>query len=278
MESRSSQTAHWTEDSREPSDSSLSPRLPGGNQNGAAALSRASADSTSATAPGDASQPGLEKDAVSQLLAVHDELDHILQQVDEISRSLQCDFPERQKLSKALQLTVSCAVRQTLRERELRALAVRDDLTGLFNRRGFWASASQQLKLSRRNAQESLLFFCDVDDLKKINDTYGHGEGDLALMRVADVLKQTFRDSDILARLAGDEFAALANAGSSQFQETVLCRLHSNLEKSQSVEPRYRLTMSVGIALFDPAEPVHLSDLMKQADEAMYQQKRLRHK
>jgi diguanylate cyclase (GGDEF)-like protein len=225
--------------------------------------------------PADAGEP-LELESLSDLPPVVDELDHILQQVDEISRSLNFDFPERRKLSDALQRTVACAVRQTLLERELRDLAVRDDLTGLFNRRGFWASATQHLKLAFRNSQEALLVFCDIDNLKKINDAYGHAEGDLALMRAADVLKQTFRESDVIARFGGDEFAVLALATSSQYQEAVVSRLHANLERAGASESRYRLAMSVGFVHFDPAEPATLPEMIKQADHAMYRQKHLR--
>jgi diguanylate cyclase (GGDEF)-like protein len=219
---------------------------------------------------------GLESEAPSQLPPIHDELDHILQQVDEISRSLNFDFPERQKLRDALQMTVACAVRQTLLERELRDLALRDDLTGLFNRRGFWASATQHLKLARRNSQEALLFFCDIDNLKTINDSFGHGAGDLALMRAADVLKATFRESDVAARFGGDEFAVLALATSSQYQESVLNRLQTNLDRLGVYESRYRLAMSVGIVRFDPALPSSLPEMVEQADQAMYRQKQNR--
>jgi diguanylate cyclase (GGDEF)-like protein len=179
-----------------------------------------------------------EEELFSGLLVADNELGHMLQQVDEISRALRSDIPESQKLSNALQLTVSCAVRRTLLERELRSLALTNDLTGLYNRRGFFASARQQLRLARRNTQESLLFFCDVDNLKKINDSYGHGEGDLALVRAAAVLEQTFRDSDILARLGGDEFAVLALEASSQYEEVIPDRQETNLEKSSAGESR----------------------------------------
>ena len=209
----------------------------------------------------------------SALLVGDNELGHILQQVDEISHTLKSDAPESQKLSNALQLTVSCAVRQTLLERELRSLALTDDLTGLYNRRGFLASATQQLKLAFRNTQELLLFFCDVDNLKKINDSYGHGEGDQSLVRIADALEQTFRDSDILARLGGDEFAVLALEASSQDQEVILDRLETNLEKSSASESRYELSLSVGVGQFDPRRPISVRELMAQADQAMYEQK-----
>src|ERR1700686_5828877 len=97
-----------------------------------------------------------------------------------------------------------------------------DDLTHLYNRRAFYALAAQQLKVMRRKEQGLLLFFADVDHLKNINDTYGHREGDLALVRAADALERTFRDSDILARLGGDEFAVLALDASSLNQEVIL--------------------------------------------------------
>jgi diguanylate cyclase (GGDEF)-like protein len=220
----------------------------------------------------------LQEELFSTLFAGDSELGHILQQVDEISHTLKPDAPESQKLSNALQLTVSCAVRQTLLERELRSLALTDDLTGLYNRRGFLASAAQQLKLARRNTQESLLFFCDVDNLKEINDSFGHGEGDLALIRAADALEQTFRDSDILARLGGDEFAVLAFEASVQYQEAILHRLAKSLKKVNASESRYKLSLSVGVGRFDPMRSVSLGELMSQADRAMYEQKGRRRK
>jgi two-component system cell cycle response regulator len=161
-------------------------------------------------------------------------------------------------------------------DRELRYLALTDDLTCLYNRRGFFAAATHQLKLARRNARGILLFFCDVDNLKTINDFYGHGEGDLAIVRAADALEQTFRGSDILARLGGDEFAVLAMEASTQSQEVILRRLEKSLKKSNASQSRYAMSLSVGLARFDPKHPVSLGALIAQADQAMYEQKRRR--
>ena len=158
--------------------------------------------------------------------------------------------------------------------RELRYLALTDDLTCLYNRRGFFAAATHQLKLARRNAQGLLLFFCDVDNLKTINDSYGHREGDLAIIRAADALERTFRGSDILARLGGDEFAVLAMEASTQSEEVILLRLEKNLKKSNANQSRYEMSLSVGLARFDPKHPVSLGALMAQADRAMYEEKR----
>ncbi|HEY4816314.1 MAG TPA: GGDEF domain-containing protein [Candidatus Acidoferrum sp.] len=164
----------------------------------------------------------------------------------------------------------------TADDRELRYLALTDDLTCLYNRRGFVAAATQQLKLARRNARGLVLFFCDIDNLKTINDSYGHREGDLAIVRAAGALQQTFRDSDILARLSGDEFAVLALETSTQSQEAILRRLEKNLKKSNANQFRYEMSLSVGLSRFDPKHPVSLGELMAQADQAMYEQKRSR--
>ena len=93
---------------------------------------------------------------------------------------------------------------------ELSSLALTDELTGLYNRRGFICLSEVQLKLARRSGCDMVLFFIDVDGLKQINDSFGHSEGDNALIRTAEVLRMTFRESDVLARIGGDEFGALA--------------------------------------------------------------------
>jgi diguanylate cyclase (GGDEF)-like protein len=220
------------------------------------------------------SKENLEEMLSPALLAGDSELGRIVHEMEEISNTLKSATPDTQVLSNALRLAVWWAVRQALLEKELRSLALTDDLTGLYNRRGFLVSATQQLKLARRNAQGLLLFFADVDNLKEINDSYGHQEGDLALIRVADALQQTFRDSDTLARLGGDEFGVLALEASSQNKEVILRRLEKSLKKSNVNESRYQLSLSVGVAGFDPTYFVSLGELMAQADQAMYKQKR----
>jgi diguanylate cyclase (GGDEF)-like protein len=209
----------------------------------------------------------------SALLASDGELGQILHEVDEISKTLKSDNPDHQTLKVANHPAVWSAVRQTLLDRELRYLALTDELTCLYNRRGFFAAAAQQLKLAHRNARGLLLFYCDVDNLKKINDTYGHREGDLALIRAADALEQAFRDSDVLARLGGDEFVALALEVSTQDHGVILRRLRNSLRKASAEESRYQLSLSVGVARFDPKSGVSLGDLMAKADRAMYEDK-----
>jgi len=209
----------------------------------------------------------------SALMVSDKELGNFLHEVDEISKALNAGTPTADSLRIARHPAVWSAIRHVVLERELRQLALTDDLTCLYNRRGFFAAATQQLKLARRNLQEMLLLFCDVDNLKKINDAYGHAEGDLALVRTADALEQSFRDSDILARLGGDEFAVLALTLGSKERETIVKRCIDNLRKTCRTETRYRLSLSIGVACFDPRSSTTLGELISQADDAMYEQK-----
>jgi diguanylate cyclase (GGDEF)-like protein len=220
------------------------------------------------------SEKGLESVLSSALLASDRDLRQVVDEVDDLSKALRSDLPDKHTARVALHPAVWGAVKQTLLDRELRYLALTDDLTCLYNRRGFFAAATQQLKLARRNVQGLSLFFCDVDNLKEINDSYDQREGDLALIRAADALEQTFRDSDILARLGGDEFAVLALEASSENHRGILGRLERNLKKLKGEESLYELSLSVGVARFDPKNPVSLGELMTRADRDMYEHKR----
>lgn len=215
----------------------------------------------------------LEETLSSAVLAQNKELAGIIHEVDDLLKKLKPDASETKAVSSTLQRTVLCAVKQSLMEQELKALALTDDLTCLYNRRAFLALGTQQVRLMRRRRQGLLLFFADVDNLKQINDSFGHGEGDHALVRAANALEQTFRDSDIIARLGGDEFAVLAPEASGEDQDAILRRLEKSLRKESAGESRYRLSLSVGVVRLDPAHYVSIGELMKQADAAMYQEK-----
>ena len=210
----------------------------------------------------------------SAILAQDKELAGILHEVDELLRTIRAKDPETQAVSSALQRTVLCAVKQSLLDKELQSLALTDDLTGLYNRRAFLALATQQVRQVRRQGKGLLLFFADIDKLKNINDTFGHREGDFALIRAAEALEGSFRDSDIVARLGGDEFAALTPEVSRQDQQVILRRLTKNLGKSSSEDLRFRLSISVGVARLEPNRRMTIGELMEQADAAMYKEKR----
>jgi two-component system cell cycle response regulator len=150
-----------------------------------------------------------------------------------------------------------------------------DDLTGLYNRRGFMHLATQQLKLSRRMGTLLLLIFIDLDDLKKINDQFGHTHGDQALEGFAEVLKLTFRESDILGRVGGDEFAVLAINVQEHSDKIIAERLSENLATyNQQLKAGYDISPSMGIVYYDPQQHVSLDDLLTKADALMYDNKR----
>jgi diguanylate cyclase (GGDEF)-like protein len=204
------------------------------------------------------------------------ELDQILHALEDLSDIVKSNKLDPEAVDDALKRAAVWAVEKSLLDREVRSLAITDDLTGFFNRRGFLASASQQLKLAQRDRLSVLLLFCDVDNLKAINDSLGHQEGDLVIVRAADALEETFRDSDLLARLGGDEFAILVWEASIPNLRIMLSRLASNLDKVNAEESRYKLSLSVGVAKYDPQFPLSLGELMASADQDMYKHKKLR--
>lgn len=161
-------------------------------------------------------------------------------------------------------------------QEHLQVLSVTDELTGLHNRRGFFTMAARVLRSAARTGQEFTVLYADVDGLKTVNDTHGHDAGSALLVGAADVLKNTFRAADVVARIGGDEFvalAAIARAGS----PVITDRLHTHLANfnARSGLP-YTLSLSVGMAYFDPADPTSLEEVVRQADHAMYEQKRSR--
>jgi diguanylate cyclase (GGDEF)-like protein len=179
-----------------------------------------------------------------------------------------------QPVSELLMRAVRCAAKQYRLQAKLGNLALTDELTGLYNRRGFMALAERQLKIGHRSGRGMLLFVMDVDHLKQINDTFGHFEGDRALKRAAEALEETFRNSDVLARLGGDEFAVLAVEASGRSEATIKTRLFESL-KAISAEPsRYEISLSVGLARFDPYSRTSIEELLAKADQSMYEQKR----
>ena len=164
-------------------------------------------------------------------------------------------------------------------EKELEALALTDPLTGLFNRRGFFMLAGRELKRAERSKKGRLLFFADLDGLKSINDHFGHEEGDRTLAAAAKILTQTFRTSDIISRIGGDEFAILVVDADEALMEKLLLRLYhliNNLNARKAVKAR--LAISIGHAAYDPLKPVTLDDLIARADEQMYKMKKIKYR
>ncbi len=159
-------------------------------------------------------------------------------------------------------------------EAALQNLSLVDELTGLYNRRGFLAVTEQHLAAIRRNKKVPVVLYADLDGLKQINDSMGHQEGDRALITSAEILKDTFRTSDIVARLGGDEFVVLAAIERDETAELLASRLEERFAlHNASSDRRYQLSMSVGIVHFNPDE-TSIEDVTAQADRLMYEDKR----
>jgi len=164
-----------------------------------------------------------------------------------------------------------------IREEELRALLLVDDLTGLYNRRGFFTLTEHLLKRVNREKKKIFMLYADLDGLKTINDQYGHQAGDQALKDVARVLKSTYRESDIIARIGGDEFVVVSAGTGGDNEHLITSRLSRNLEiHNSTTKSGIRLSVSLGIGSYDPEHPCSIEELLTEADKSMYAQKKNR--
>lgn len=161
---------------------------------------------------------------------------------------------------------------------KLKLISEKDSLTGLYNRLGFINVAEKVWKEAIKSDQKLSIMFIDLDGLKTINDRFGHKTGDEALISTAALLKKTFRDSDIIGRIGGDEFVVVAKRSSASDYELFQDRLEKNKE-SYNLESHgkcpYKLSMSLGILVCNPNE-MSLDKALAEADELMYRQKRSR--
>jgi len=168
-----------------------------------------------------------------------------------------------------------------LMEEKLREAAITDELTGLLNRRGFYTLAKQQCKIADRNKRRMSLLYADLDNLKVINDELGHNEGDLAITEFATILRKTFRESDIIGRIGGDEFAVLLTDISTPSSEKIIIGHildNLNIRNDKIADRSYQLSVSIGIAEYDPAYRCNLDELLALADKQMYEEKTLKKK
>lgn len=164
-------------------------------------------------------------------------------------------------------------------QERLRSLSLKDELTGLLNRRGFFVLAEQQVVVAKRHGRRMLLNVGDMDSLKQINDTLGHAEGDAAIIEIADILRESFRQSDIIARIGGDEFAILQVEYVAGNLTDPVQRLQCNIDRhNDQGKHEYFLSLSVGTSLYDPNEPSSINELIKQADDIMYERKKIKKK
>jgi diguanylate cyclase (GGDEF)-like protein len=182
---------------------------------------------------------------------------------------------ELKKVNEQLQLEL--VTRKKLEE-QMRTASITDELTGLLNRRGFLILAEKQLKIAKRNRKNFSLLYLDLDEMKRINDEFGHREGDQALVDISTILKKTFRGSDIIARIGGDEFTVLiTEPRSSTIEKTVAEHIQDNLRiHNEQAGKGYGLSLSMGMVHYDAEQPCYVEALLDRADALMYAHKRQR--
>lgn len=158
--------------------------------------------------------------------------------------------------------------------KELEQMSLEDDLTGLYNRRGFNLLADRMVRQSKRFNMHLFVLFADLDGLKHINDTLGHPEGDLAISTIAAIMKKTFRETDILARMGGDEFAIMGMINELFVPDKMIKRFNQLVDEwNETGNHQFKLGVSMGIETIDPSVSEPIETLLKKADEKMYANK-----
>lgn len=160
-------------------------------------------------------------------------------------------------------------------EEKLEKLARIDSLTGCYNRRYGLELLDRQIKLSHRSKSPLLLAFLDIDNFKDLNDTFGHEEGDKVLEEVVKLLKSTLREIDIICRMGGDEFLLIFPESSLKEAPLIKGRLNKDLSKlNHSLKKPYKIELSVGLSCYDPDNPQPIDELIRVADQKMYEDKK----
>ncbi len=181
------------------------------------------------------------------------------------------DITERKRAEQQL---AAQAEQLTEQARELEQLALVDDLTGLFNRRGLQLLGEQALHRARRDGASVVLVFLDLDGLKQINDTLGHSVGDEAIRALAGVIHEVTRESDVAARVGGDEFAMLLLDDGQTVSELVIDRVLRGAAAAREARSLpFDLSVSIGSCRIDPRTPGSVDELLARADRSMYDQK-----
>ena len=164
-----------------------------------------------------------------------------------------------------------------LLEQRMKALSTRDELTGLYNRRGFAGLAEHRFKVAGRQGGDVTLLFADLDNLKTINDTHGHLAGDRTIRDAARVLADSCRGSDIVARLGGDEFAVLLADSGSEGAAVIMARIEQQISRYNADGGVPVLSLSIGVGSCAGGETCTIDELIARADAAMYESKLRRH-
>ncbi|NTU43851.1 MAG: diguanylate cyclase, partial [Nitrospirales bacterium] len=196
--------------------------------------------------------------------------------VEAVQRGAQ-DYLEKSLISPAiLTRSIRYAIERQKLRKTIQELTLMDELTGIYNRKGFMSLGGHHISVADRSGRGLILFYCDIDGLKKINDTLGHEAGDQVLQETGRILRETFRESDLIARLGGDEFAVLVSNVDRTNDAILRKRLWENMERYNNSKKgrQYDLSLSAGAVYYDPSSPCPLAELMSRADKEMYREKR----
>jgi len=216
-------------------------------------------------------------DEVGQLSRAFDEMTTNLkksrEELEEYSKDLEKKVEERTR-----DLEIDLNKRRKVEEK-LEKLARVDTLTGCYNRGYGLELLDRQIKLSHRSKSPLLLAFLDIDKFKPINDTFGHDEGDMVLKEVANLFKSTLREVDIICRMGGDEFLLIFPDNSLKDASQIKERLNKNLiELNQTLKKPYKIDLSIGLSEYDPDKPLSMDELIRIADQKMYEEKERKNK
>ncbi len=195
-------------------------------------------------------------------------------QLTHANKQLENEIATRKKVEEQLKSALDDL---KLYNKKLHYQSLRDELTGLYNRRGFMTLGIQHYQYAKNSQKSFLILYADMDNLKYINDNFGHKEGDFAIRKTSEILSRSFRNMDIVARLSGDEFTILmVDAIPRDFIEFKK-RLASSFENYNKTSGKpYKLAISIGSSHFDPKAPIMFDDLLLRADKALYSQKKLK--
>jgi len=207
------------------------------------------------------------------------EADDVLLSTEVIGRGAQDCLAKRGLEQPMLVRTMWHAIQRHAMQSALTHMSLVDELTGLYNRRGFLALAEQQMKLAQRTSKPLTLAFADLDNLKGINDTYGHNSGDEAIIRAAEALRRAFRNSDIIGRMGGDEFTVLMVDSGEEGRTIIDNRMRQILEEMNlRLKLPFEVSLSLGTARFEPDKNMSVEELIRKADKSLYLRKRARKK
>lgn len=157
---------------------------------------------------------------------------------------------------------------------QIRSKSIIDGLTGLYNRRGFFTLAEKDFKMLKRSKNGFIIVYVDLDGLKWINDHLGHHQGDQALIDLANMLKNSFRETDIIGRIGGDEFVIIALNSKQSDMKLIRGRIEEHINNhNKNSNNQYNLSASIGLVSCEPNEHSSLDDIMKVADKKMYEEK-----